>query len=154
MLGLPTRCNFADDSMTSEDGWLLDPQLARDSAAVADLALCQVRLMEDANHPWLLLIPRRPNVSEITDLNEADRAQLMREIARAANMLKHLTRCDKINVAALGNVVAQLHVHVVARFKSDPAWPKPVWGFAPSRPYEESTRQQLIAAIRGRLIGE
>jgi diadenosine tetraphosphate (Ap4A) HIT family hydrolase len=110
-----------------------------------------VRLIDDANYPWLLLIPRRARVSEIIDLKEIDRAQLMREIARAADVLKSGTGCHKINVAALGNVVAQLHVHVIARFRSDPAWPKPVWGSAPPRPYDDHVRQKLIAAIREQL---
>jgi len=137
--------------MTSEDGWSLDLQLARDTTTVGDLPLCQVRLIDDANYPWLLLIPRRRNVSEIIDLKEGDRAQLMREVARAADVLKTGTGCHKINVAALGNVVAQLHVHVIARFHSDPAWPKPVWGFAPPQPYDDYVRTKLIAAIREQL---
>ena len=140
-----------DDSMASESGWSLDPQLARDTALVGELPLCQVRLIDDANYPWLLLIPRRRNVSEIIDLKEGDRAQLMREVARAADVLKEGTGCHKINVAALGNVVAQLHVHVIARFRSDPAWPKPVWGFAPPQPYDDHVRTKLIAAIRKQL---
>ena len=140
--------------MSSQDGWSLDPQLARDSATVGDLPLCQVRLMHDANYPWLLLVPRRRAVTEIIDLAEADRAQLMREVAYSADALKNHTGCDKINVAAIGNVVAQLHVHVIARFRSDAAWPKPVWGFAPARAYDESDRQKFVAVMRERLIGK
>jgi len=140
--------------MNSEDGWSLDPQLARDSAAIGDLPLCQVRLMDDVNYPWLLLVPRRRAVTEITDLAETDRAQLMREVAHIADALKNHTRCDKINVAAIGNVVVQLHVHVIARFRSDLAWPKPVWGFAPARTYDESGKQKFVGAMRDRLIGK
>jgi diadenosine tetraphosphate (Ap4A) HIT family hydrolase len=132
-------------------GWSLDPQLARDTVAAGDLPLCQIRLMNDANYPWLLLVPRRRSVIELTDLPEADRTQLMGEIAQAAATLKTLTACDKINVAAIGNVVAQLHAHVVARFRSDAAWPKPVWGLLPPRAYEEAARQRLIAALRSQL---
>jgi diadenosine tetraphosphate (Ap4A) HIT family hydrolase len=131
--------------------WSLDPQLERDTVLVGDLPLCQIRLMNDANYPWLLLVPRRRNAIELADLQEADRTQLMREIAQAAAALKTLTACDKINVAAIGNVVAQLHVHVVARFRSDAAWPKPVWGLLPARAYEEAARQRLIAALRSQL---
>ena len=131
--------------------WSLDPQLERDTVLVGDLPLCQIRLMNDANYPWLLLVPRRRNAIELADLQEADRTQLMREIAQAAAALKTLTACDKINMAAIGNVVAQLHVHVVARFRSDAAWPKPVWGLLPARAYEEAARQRLIAALRSQL---
>src|SRR5258707_13636355 len=91
--------------------WSLDPQLARDSVPLGNMPLCQVRLMNDANYPWLLLVPRRANVSEITDLADVDQAQLMREITHAVTALKIETACDKINAAAIGNVVAQLHVH-------------------------------------------
>jgi len=132
-------------------GWSLDPQLERDSVAAGDLALCQIRLMNDANYPWLLLVPRRRNVSEITDLTDADQAQLMREIAQAGRALKAETACDKINVAAIGNVVAQLHVHVVARFRNDAAWPKPVWGRLPARGYEKEAIDRLLTTLHRRL---
>ena len=132
-------------------GWLLDSQLERDSAAIGDLPLCHVRLMNDINYPWLILVPRRRGASEITDLTEVDRTQLMREMARAVQALKSETRCDKINVAAIGNVVAQLHVHVVARFRTDAAWPKPVWGAKPTRTYESAAMDRSIAALRAQL---
>jgi diadenosine tetraphosphate (Ap4A) HIT family hydrolase len=132
-------------------GWSLDPQLERDSVAIGDLALCQIRLMNDANYPWLLLVPRRRNVSEITDLAETDQAQLTREIARTGRALKEETACHKLNVAAIGNVVAQLHVHVVARFRSDAAWPKPVWGILSARVYENAAMERLLIALRERL---
>ena len=132
-------------------GWPIDPQLARDSAEIGNLALCQVRLMNDANYPWLLLVPRRANMTEITDLGEADRAQLMREVALSVQALNTESACDKINVAAIGNVVAQLHVHVVARFRADAAWPKPVWGLLPARAYDDTARQKLLASLRERL---
>jgi diadenosine tetraphosphate (Ap4A) HIT family hydrolase len=129
-------------------GWSLDRQIERDSVAVGDLPLCQVRLMNDANYPWLLLVPRRHGVVEITDLVESDQAQLMREVAQAASALKAETACHKLNVAAIGNVVAQLHVHVVARFRTDAAWPKPVWGHLPARIYDDAALQKLIAPLR------
>lgn len=131
--------------------WTLDPQLEHDTIFVCDLPLCQVRLMNDANYPWLLLVPRRAKASEITDLSETDQAQLMREVAQSVRALKSETVCLKINVAAIGNIVAQLHVHVVARFRNDPAWPKPVWGHLPARAYEDAARQNLVAAMRTRL---
>ena len=129
-------------------GWSIDPQLQRDSVAIGDLPLCQVRLMNDANYPWLLLIPRRANVTELIDLGDADQALLMREVTQAVRALKTQTMCDKINVAAIGNVVAQLHVHVVARFRTDAAWPKPVWGHLPARAHDDAALQKLLATLR------
>jgi diadenosine tetraphosphate (Ap4A) HIT family hydrolase len=132
-------------------GWSLDPRIERDTVALGDLPLCHIRLMNDANYPWLLLLPRRRDIVEITDLAKTDQAQLMREVALAARALKAETACDKINVAAIGNVVAQLHVHVVARFRSDAAWPKPVWGHLPARAYDGAALQKVIAPLRQRL---
>jgi diadenosine tetraphosphate (Ap4A) HIT family hydrolase len=132
-------------------GWMLDPQLARDTVEIGDMPLCQALLISDANYPWLLLVPRRQHIVEIIDLDYIEQAQLMSEIAQAARSLKAITRCDKINVAALGNVVPQLHVHVVARSRGDAAWPKPVWGAAPPRAYEDEPLQTLLAALRQRL---
>jgi diadenosine tetraphosphate (Ap4A) HIT family hydrolase len=96
-------------------------------------------------------VPRRADAVEIVDLNEQDRQQLMREIAEASAALKALTECEKLNFAAIGNIVPQLHVHVVARCHSDPAWPKPVWGAVPPRAYDLRTREGLIGALRRRL---
>ena len=108
--------------------WSLHPQLDRDTVALGDLPLSRVLLINDANYPWLILVPRRPDITEIIDLDEDDQAQLMTEIDAASRALKAVTACDKLNIAALGNVVAQLHVHVIARCRTDAAWPKPVWG--------------------------
>lgn len=129
----------------------LDPRLAADSVPVADLALCQVRLMNDATYPWLVLIPRRAGAVEIVDLAPEDRARLMDEIAVVSGALRDMTRCDKLNVAALGNMVPQLHVHVIARFAGDPAWPGPVWGKAAARPYATASRDGLVSALAARL---
>jgi diadenosine tetraphosphate (Ap4A) HIT family hydrolase len=131
--------------------FVLDPRLAADSLFVADLPLSTVRLMRDANYPWLLLVPRRPGVAEIIDLGEADRVQLMVEISRASDALRAAARCDKLNVAALGNVVAQLHVHVIGRRVGDVAWPRPVWGAVPARTYGEGEAEDLAAAIAAAL---
>ncbi|MDP4003232.1 HIT domain-containing protein [Methylobacterium sp. NEAU K] len=128
----------------TESAFALDPRLAADTVEVGDLALCRVLLMDDARFPWLILVPRRPDVSEITDLAEADSAALWQEIRLATGVMQGLSKPDKINVAALGNVVAQLHVHVVGRFRSDPAWPGPVWGFETRKPYPPHARAQLI----------
>lgn len=113
----------------------LHPQLERDTASIGDLPLSRVLIINDANYPWLLLVPRRANVVELIDLDDVEQAQLMTEVTRVARALRTVTNCDKLNIAALGNVVPQLHVHVIARFRSDAAWPKPVWGVAPPRPY-------------------
>jgi diadenosine tetraphosphate (Ap4A) HIT family hydrolase len=128
--------------------WLLHPQLALDTTAVGDLALSRLLIANDANYPWLLLVPRRAGASEIIDLDPPERAQLMEEIARAAEALKALTGCHKLNIAAIGNVVPQLHIHIVARRRDDPAWPKPVWGAVPARPYDPAERERLVAALR------
>lgn len=128
-------------------GFHLDPRLAADTFAVSDLGLCAVRLMNDATYPWLVLVPRRAGAVELVDLSRADRLQLMDEIAATSDLLRRLTACEKLNVAALGNMVRQLHVHVIGRFAADPAWPGPVWGKVPARPYGEGSRLGLTAAL-------
>jgi diadenosine tetraphosphate (Ap4A) HIT family hydrolase len=128
----------------TESAFALDPRLAADTVEVGDLALCRVLLMDDARFPWLILVPRRPDVSEITDLSEADAADLWRETRIATGVMQALSKPDKVNMGALGNVVAQLHVHVIGRFRSDPAWPGPVWGFETRKPYPFHARAQLI----------
>jgi len=126
----------------------LHPQLAQDTTPVGDLALSRVLLMNDACYPWLILVPRRAGAVEIVDLGDDDQALLTREIAQASHALRAAAACDKLNVAAIGNVVPQLHVHVVARRRDDPAWPRPVWGAAPARPYEPSLRDALMTRLR------
>ena len=125
----------------------LDPQLERDTTTVGDLPLSRVLLSNDANYPWLILVPRLPDIVEIIDLEENAQVQLTAEIARVSAALKSVTACDKLNVAAIGNVVPQLHVHVIARWRNDIAWPKPVWGAAPAKPYDEAARTRLIAEL-------
>ena len=131
--------------------WLLHPQLAAETFAVGDLTLSRVLLMNDANYPWLVLVPRQAGAVEIIDLDDAEQAQLMREIALTAGVLKDVTACDKLNIAAIGNVVAQLHVYIVARRRGDAAWPRPVWGAVPARPYEAAERERFIAPIRAEI---
>ena len=137
--------------MPTPEPWSLHPQLARDSNAIGDLALSRVLVVNDANWPWLILVPRREGACEIIDLDEVERAQLMTEIARAERALKEVTACDKLNVAALGNVVPQLHVHVIARRSGDAGWPKPIWGTVPPIPHEPRELDRFIAAIRRKL---
>jgi len=131
--------------------WELDPLLERDTTPVGDMPLSRVLLIKDATYPWLLLVPRRHLASEIPDLDMIEQAQLISEIAHASRTLKALTDCDKINVAALGNVVSQLHVHIIARSRGDAAWPRPVWNVVPPRDYDKATLDKLLKALRQRL---
>jgi diadenosine tetraphosphate (Ap4A) HIT family hydrolase len=128
--------------------WSLHPQLAQDTVPVGDLALSRELLANDANYPWLILVPRRPGLVELIDLEENAQIQLLGEIAAAARALKSITECEKLNIATLGNQVAQLHVHVIARRHSDAAWPKPVWGAAAPASYIPAVRDGLIGALR------
>jgi diadenosine tetraphosphate (Ap4A) HIT family hydrolase len=128
--------------------WRLDAQIARDTVLVGNLALSCVRAMNDATYPWLLLVPRRAGVTEIIDLSEPDRAQLMAEISAVAAALKDIARCDKLNIGAIGNLVPQLHIHIVARRRGDPAWPKPVWGAAPPVAYAPLALDAFVEAVR------
>lgn len=129
----------------------LDPRLAADTLAVGDLALSQLRLMDDARFPWLVLVPRIAGARELIDLDAADRNALMDEIARVARTLETLHRPDKLNVAALGNVVAQLHVHVIARHATDAAWPQPVWGRGGRVAYSDLEAAGCVAGLRDAL---
>jgi diadenosine tetraphosphate (Ap4A) HIT family hydrolase len=139
--------------MNSKSGgaFTLDPQLERDTVAIGDLPGSRVLLMNDANFPWLIVVPRQAGATEIFDLDDGARSQVMRELALLAQMLKDLTGCDKINIAAIGNMVPQLHVHVVARRRDDAAWPRPVWGALPPCPYGAVERDRLILAIREKI---
>ncbi|MEX0900412.1 MAG: HIT family protein [Gammaproteobacteria bacterium] len=129
----------------------LDPRLAADTLSVAQLPLCSVRLMNDARYPWIILVPRVEDAVELLDLSDADQQRLYDEIRQCARVLQEHTSADKLNIAALGNVVRQLHVHVVARFHDDDAWPKPVWGVHPAVPYEDDAAATLIQALATRL---
>ena len=131
--------------------WSLHPQLAADTIPVGDLALCRVLLANDANYPWLILVPRRTGVTELIDLDQNEQIQLVAEIDVAARALKSITEYEKLNVAALGNVVAQLHVHVIGRRHHDKAWPKPVWGAAAPTAYDPAVRVGFAAALRNAL---
>src|SRR5258708_32894595 len=106
--------------------WWLPSRLKEDTIDIGDLPLCRVLVIKDAHYPWLLLVPRRHEAVEIIDLDEVEQAQLMTEISRVARALKEITKCDKLNIAALGNLLPQLHVQVIAQRGSDVAWPRPV----------------------------
>jgi diadenosine tetraphosphate (Ap4A) HIT family hydrolase len=129
----------------------LQPQLSRDTVFLGDLPLSRVLIVNDANYPWLMLVPRREEVVEIIDLDEVERTQLMSEIALVGRALKDVTRCDKLNVAALGNIVPQLHVHLIARRTTDAAWPKPVWGAVPAVPVDPVDLELFMKALKEKL---
>ena len=130
------------------DPFTLDPQLAADTTDVFAMPLCDVRLAKDARFPWLILIPRRSGMADIIDLEAEDRQALLDDVVRASEALKAVTGCDKLNVAALGNQVRQLHVHVIARFEADPAWPGPIWGSGEVVAYDPAERDNLAKQIR------
>ncbi|WP_321343654.1 HIT family protein [Breoghania sp.] len=133
------------------DAFSLDPRLEGDSVPLAELALCTVRVMKDARFPWVLMVPRKAGLAEIIDLDAAERAVLIEEIAAVSSALRTVTGCDKLNVGALGNVVRQLHVHVVARFEGDAAWDGPVWGSGAAVAYEPGEREKLAEALLSEL---
>ena len=134
-----------------ESAWSLHPQLKQDTIDIGDLPLSKVLVIKDANYPWLMLVPRRPEKVEIIDLDEVEQAQLMAEVSRAAKALKEITKCDKLNIAALGNMVSQLHVHVIARRTGDAAWPRPVWGVVPPLAHDAAEVQHFISALRRKI---
>lgn len=130
-----------------------DPAFLTTSHAVGDLALCHVRLQDDARYPWLILIPRSPGLREIEDLGPPDRARLMEEAILAGQAVRALGRTlslpvDKLNFGALGNVTAQLHLHVVGRRPGDPAWPGPVWGHSAALAHEGAARAAALTVVR------
>lgn len=125
----------------------MDKQLLSDTVALGDFSLCRVLLMNDSRYPWLILVPRCAAVSEVFDLTIEQQQQLWQETNQIGQVLKNLFHADKINIATLGNVVKQLHMHVVVRMQNDAAWPAPVWGKGEAQPYAES----LIVQLRSRL---
>ena len=131
--------------------FLLDPRLAADTLPVTTLWLCEVRLMNDARFAWLVLVPRRAGMVEVADLEPHDRTRLWDEVERAGAALRAVVPCDKLNLGALGNIVRQLHVHVVAREEGDAAWPGPVWGSGAGTPWSAGARETLIERLRAAL---
>ncbi len=126
----------------------LHERLRADTAEVAAWDLSLLLLMNEARWPWLILVPRRPAIREIEDLSPADRGRLVEEAAAASRLLRALHAPDKVNIAALGNMVPQFHLHVVARTEGDPAWPKPVWGQFPPMPYGTTVLEAALSALR------
>jgi len=123
----------------------LDPALAADTFPVADLGLCRLLLMNDSRFPWLILVPQRAKMVEMHDLSPLDQTMLTFETVTVSENLKAATGCHKVNIAALGNQVRQLHLHVIARHTDDAAWPNPVWGSGKAVPYDKAAAEQFIA---------
>ncbi len=136
------------------NGFTLHERLGKDTVEVMDLGLCRVLLMNDSSFYWLILVPMRPSITGIHGLSKEDRAVLIEEVAAASRALSGAFAIDKINVGALGNVVSQLHVHVVGRKMTDRAWPGPVWGSGPAVPYSPGPLEAALKAIRDALQKE
>jgi diadenosine tetraphosphate (Ap4A) HIT family hydrolase len=129
----------------------IHPRLQQDCLVIGRFPLSYLLLMRDANYPWFILVPDRDAVTEIHHLAEADQLQLLRESVRLATVLETAFHADKLNIAALGNVVPQLHIHHVVRYHGDAAWPAPVWGRVPARPYSEAQLEALIVTLKAGL---
>lgn len=132
-------------------GFVLDRRIERSSVSLLWLGLCELRIMDDRRWPWLMLVPQRPGAVEMHDLTPLDQTMLTFEMHMVSQALKTTTRCDKINVGALGNVVPQLHVHVVARNERDPGWPGPVWGHGEREPYRREDLHRFADQVKSAL---
>ena len=128
--------------------FVLNSKLAADTFEVADLKISRLLLMNDANYFWFILVPRKADLVELTDLSFAEQSEVLREINLVAKILQEDFAAEKLNIAALGNVVRQLHIHVIGRFENDVAFPKPVWGAVSAKPYEERAAKELINKIK------
>lgn len=124
-------------------GFFLADQLKRDTFPIAELRLSSLLLMNDKRYPWVILVPRVANAQELFDLNRAEQSFLMEEISATSKAMSLVSRPEKINVGAIGNIVRQLHVHVVARFATDMAWPAPIWGKGEAEPYHDKAEAYL-----------
>jgi diadenosine tetraphosphate (Ap4A) HIT family hydrolase len=129
----------------------LHPQLIADTHPVCDLNLCRVLLMNDKRFPWLILVPMREKMRDLVDLLPADLGTTMKEITRASRVLQIKYKPDKLNIASLGNITPQLHIHVIARFEKDIAWPKPVWCVGEAQKYDEAEAKKLAASLKKQL---
>lgn len=125
----------------------LHPRLAEDTLLVGDFPLSHLLLMNDASYPWFILVPRRAEIREIFELEQRDQQQLLAESSQLSKVLFKLFQADKLNIAALGNMVPQLHIHHIVRYQTDQAWPNPVWGLFPAQPYTERAQQELCAGL-------
>jgi diadenosine tetraphosphate (Ap4A) HIT family hydrolase len=125
----------------------LHPQLIQDSFTIGDFPLCRLLLINDKSYPWFILVPRRPQIREIFELEDGDQRQLLKESSHLSQVLVKIFQADKLNVAALGNMVPQLHIHHIVRYRDDQAWPQPVWGLFPAQVYTERALQEICGNV-------
>jgi len=129
----------------------LHPRLQQDSIAIAQLELSELRLINDSQYPWFVLVPKRADISEVYQLSEKDQQLLQQESSQLSKMLAELYTADKMNIAAIGNMVPQLHIHHIVRYKADIAWPAPVWGKFDAIPYTEQQIEKIKSQVNNRL---
>jgi len=134
--------------------FVLDSRLQQDTLLIGDFPLSRLLLSNDSNYPWFILVPRRANIVEVFELSAEDQLQLWRETTALSQLLKGAFNADKLNVAALGNVVSQLHMHVIVRHRGDIAWPAPVWGKHPAQPYTDSQFSSIKERLRQVLVND
>lgn len=134
--------------------FVLDPRLVQDTLTVGDFPLCRLLLSNDSNYPWFILVPRRADTTEVFELAETDQTKLWKETTLLSDLVSRVFKADKVNVAALGNVVSQLHMHVIVRYRTDAAWPAPVWGRHPAKPYTPEQVTALYSQLEAVLPAE
>jgi diadenosine tetraphosphate (Ap4A) HIT family hydrolase len=127
--------------------------LANDTHIIGELELCQILLMNHSTNPWVILVPKRPEIEELFELEPQDQTTLMAEITKLSSIMENAYQPTKLNVAALGNVVPQLHIHIIARYNDDPAWPKPIWNELEIKPYNEIALHNTLQMLREELVG-
>ncbi len=130
----------------------LHPRLTQDTLVIGDFPLSRLLLMNDANYPWFILVPRRAEIREIFELEQRDQRQLLDESSHLSQILNKIFQADKLNIAALGNMVPQLHIHHIVRYQNDQAWPNPVWGLFPAQPYTERALQETCSGLIEHLV--
>jgi diadenosine tetraphosphate (Ap4A) HIT family hydrolase len=138
--------------MSEKPSFIMHERLAADTHEIGRLTLSRALLMNDSSVPWLILVPEVPGATEIHDLNILDRTVLMEEITRASLAMQELYAPDKLNVGVLGNIVPQLHIHIIARYRSDRAWPGPIWGTGPVKPYDPEETASVCERLARRLL--
>ncbi|BDA82674.1 hypothetical protein Sa4125_02160 [Aureimonas sp. SA4125] len=135
-------------------GFALDPRLARDTLPVMALGLCDLRLMNDSRWPWLILVPKRPGITEMHDLTPLDQAMLTFETSLVAGCMKIMLKAAKLNIGMLGNVVPMLHLHIIARQPGDTNWPGPAWGVGTAQPYPDDEAMRLVDLFREKILAQ
>lgn len=134
------------------NSFTLDPTLSRDTIEILNLELCYLGLMNDKRYPWLILVPMRAEMVELIDLQQEDQQQLLTEINQVSHLLQSMFSPHKLNIATLGNMVCQLHIHIIARDQTDPAWPGPIWGIGTAQPYNKDEAHSIIERLKATLM--